>query len=555
MKILFALLLILSLTACGGSSGGGAVSDDDDSTPLFADLVSSAYTNCARTNSGVFKCWGYGESYNFANGLDETISDDPEETGEGIPAAQLGDTRIVHAETNEYFGCALYVDNTVKCWGDNSYVGLDDPDSDTTDYTGDSPDELGNNLPVIDFGTDLYATQLSLGNSHACVILNNGRVKCWGDGGDGRTGYGDEEDRGDEANEMGDNLPYVDLGTDGGAEPYTAKKIAAGWDLTCAVLNNDQLKCWGENDEAQLGYGDFEDRGDEADEMGNNLPFVDLGAGRSVKDVFVYYEHACAILDNDALKCWGANDDGEIGLGTGDDVVGNTVPDTNSYCNDLTFEVLYTQNNLPGGDPNCALGGIEFQYANDYNDNDILDDPLSTRYFCHVHDADRELNVVTLNPGDGGCTDGGIELEIDFDNNDGMGDRLAEVDFGSSSPVIDVLLGDDHTCGLLRDGTLRCWGDNSDGQSGIDEIDSYGNGVGETPENRAAPDLGAGLYATSIAGSYDYSCAILNNDTIKCWGYDNDYATLGVPAYFDLGVGDGDPMDEMGEALEAVPLF
>jgi len=53
----------------------------------------------------------------------------------------------------------------------------------------------------------------------------------------------------------------------------------------------------GENDRSQAGYGDFNDRGDEPGEMGNNLPFVDLGTGRSARKVFAYYVHTCAILD------------------------------------------------------------------------------------------------------------------------------------------------------------------------------------------------------------------------------------------------------------------
>jgi len=48
---------------------------------------------------------------------------------------------------------------------------------------------------------------------------------------------------------------------------------------------------------------------------------------------------------------------------------------------------------------------------------------------------------------------------------------------------------------------------------------------------------------------------LLNTDEIKCWGYDNDYATLGVPEYLDEYIGDGDPEPEMGNALQLVPVF
>ena len=62
----------------------------------------------------------------------------------------------------------------------------------------------------------------------------------------GRLGYGDS-DRGDEPNEMGQNLPFVDLGTG-----KTAKQISVGEYSTCAILNDDSLKCLGWNNVVNL---------------------------------------------------------------------------------------------------------------------------------------------------------------------------------------------------------------------------------------------------------------------------------------------------------------
>lgn len=483
---ILALFMLVSLTACDFDLKSQVqVSQEPESQepevipPYITSIESSAYTNCILTRDGVFKCWGYRGAYNFANGLNdddenEYISDDPEEKADGIPASQLGDMTVLHAETNEYFGCALYENKSVKCWGNNDYVGLDDPANDTSGYTGDIPEELGNNLPVINFGDGLTVKQLSLGNAHACVILNNDRLKCWGSNDYGQAGLGDTETRGDDANEMGDALSYVDLGTDENQEPYTAKQVMAGYGLTCAVLNNDQIKCWGDNSSAQLGYGDIENRGDDADEMGNNLPFVDLGSQRTVKKVFAYYAHTCAILDNDALKCWGDNSYGQIGLAIASDYVGSPA------------------------------------------------------------------NM--------------------------MGDNLLEIDFASDAAVVDVLLGDNHTCALLADSTLKCWGYNAYGQAGLDSDETeWGTGIDESPGNRTSPNLGtdesgAALFAVAIAGSYDYSCAVLNNNSVKCWGYDGGYATLGTPEYFDTYIGDGIvapgvPGTEMGDNLKAIELF
>merc|ERR1719474_1539050 len=47
---------------------------------------------------------------------------------------------------------------------------------------------------------------------HGCTSDDNGMVKCWGRGDYGQLGYNDLENRGDNPNEMGDNLPFLDLG-------------------------------------------------------------------------------------------------------------------------------------------------------------------------------------------------------------------------------------------------------------------------------------------------------------------------------------------------------
>eukprot|EP01083_Nonionella_stella_P223955 797583_1 len=123
-------------------------------------------------------------------------------------------------------------------------------------------------------------------------------MKCFGDNMFGQIGYGDTNNRGDEANEMGDNLLEIDLGTN-----FIPMQIVAGYDNevkcwgynlhgqlgygdtnnrgdhTCALSTANKVKCFGDNMFGQLGYGDTNNRGDAANEMGESLLEIDLGTG------------------------------------------------------------------------------------------------------------------------------------------------------------------------------------------------------------------------------------------------------------------------------------
>src|SRR5262249_3648860 len=96
-------------------------------------------------------------------------------------------------------------------------------------------------------------------------------------------------------------------------------QLASSGQHTCVITEISQVKCWGHNNYGQLGYGDTNDRGDQAGEMGASLPVVNLGAGRLAKKIATGFFHTCAILDDDTLKCWGRNVDGQLGYGDTND--------------------------------------------------------------------------------------------------------------------------------------------------------------------------------------------------------------------------------------------
>ena len=65
---------------------------------------------------------------------------------------------------------------------------------------------------MIDDGcTDRTVEEMGRGTAHSCALLDNQRVKCWGANNHGQLGLGDTNYRGDQAGEMGDNLPFLNL--------------------------------------------------------------------------------------------------------------------------------------------------------------------------------------------------------------------------------------------------------------------------------------------------------------------------------------------------------
>jgi cysteine-rich repeat protein len=408
-----------------------------------------------------------------------------------------------------FFICALSSGGTVKCWGDNSYGQLGLGD---TEARGDEPNEMGENLPTVALGSGRYATSIATGMNHVCALLDDGSIKCWGDNLNGTLGLGDTENRGDEPDEMGDNLPAVSLGTG-----LRAVGIAAGLGVTCALLNDRSLKCWGHNRYGQLGLGDTEDRGDEPGEMGNNLPAVNLNADLRPIALATTGGGTCALLDDSSVRCWGMNSGGA--LGTGDDDPYNYRGDEPGEMGDALPAIsLGTGRRAVSVEPQCAL----------------LDDGSVKCWGSNW--------LGSLGLGD---------MEDRGDEPGEMGDDLPAVNLGSGRRVTTIDRGGGFACALLDDRSMKCWGYGMFGQLGLGDTENRGDEAGEMGDDLPAVALGSERYATAVSsrGGFGGACALLDDGTVKCWGSN---------ASGQLGLGDtedrGDEPDEMGDNLPVVEL-
>eukprot|EP01083_Nonionella_stella_P306922 1076844_1 len=123
----------------------------------------------------------------------------------------------------------------------------------------------------------LQVVELLQVHIHTCALSTSGGVKCFGRNDFGQLGLGDSNNRGNEANEMGDALLEVDFGSG-----FDVAQITAGAYHTCALSTSGGVKCFGRNYYGQLGLVDTNNRGDDANEMGDALLEVDFGSGFDV---------------------------------------------------------------------------------------------------------------------------------------------------------------------------------------------------------------------------------------------------------------------------------
>ncbi|CAM9333437.1 unnamed protein product [Chrysoparadoxa australica] len=172
---------------------------------------------------------------------------------------------------------------------------------------------MGEALDCVDLGEGVLATQISAGADYTCAVTANKDeeylgLKCWGGNDQGQLGLGlgDYSYRGNNPGEMGDALPFVDLGNDDLQVLSLAR--GSGNKHTCAVVTGGLLYCWGGNQVGQLG---LEHSGKHA-----KPELVNLGLNADVASATMGRGHTCAVLtDGRGVKCWGTGTRSRLGLG------------------------------------------------------------------------------------------------------------------------------------------------------------------------------------------------------------------------------------------------
>lgn len=235
---------------------------------------------------GRVRAFGLNGAYELGLGHAQAVGDDETPAGADVPTIVALDGRAVQLAVGRGFACARLEDARVQCWGRGDMGQL-----------GRGP-QSGPQWPMdVPLGGD--AVELAAGAAHVCARLSSGAIRCWGDGADGRLGYGHAIDDGATPQRTGD----VPLGG-------TATKLAAGEAHTCALLESGAVRCWGDGSDGRLGYGRVETIGDDeppsfAGDVALGGPATQLVAGR---------RHTCALRSDGMLRCWGNGSQGQLGL-------------------------------------------------------------------------------------------------------------------------------------------------------------------------------------------------------------------------------------------------
>ncbi len=351
-----------------------------------------------------------------------------------LPQSLAGDLRgVAQVSAGGAHTCAVMLNGGVKCWGDNRSGQLGDG---TT---------RSRSAPVAVLGLTEKVVMISAGGAHTCAVTAIGGVKCWGHNGSGQLGDGTTVNR---------SMPVDVVGLTG-----SVQAITAGIRYTCALMTNGDVQCWGNNDLGQLGDGTTSAR---------LTPVTVIGLADSVQSLDAGQQHTCALVHDGSVKCWGDNGHGELGDGT-----------------TVTRLTPVAVVGLPG-DMQAVSAGDAFSCA---------------------------LTVA------GGVKCWGAGTSGQLGNGRFIERQLTPVDVVDLLPGVKALsAGDAHTCVIQADDAASCWGLNYTGQVG----------AGSPASNIWRPTGVVGLTnaVMGIAANSLHTCALLADGDVKCWGR-NDYGQLG----------------------------
>jgi alpha-tubulin suppressor-like RCC1 family protein len=443
----------------------------------ISSIAAGSWHTCALTAVGGVKCWGRNRDGQLGDGtiIDRLTPVNVSGLTSGVSAITAGGSHT----------CALTEGGMVKCWGASAFVQLGN-DTTTQHLTPISVSGLASGVRAITAGID-----------YTCALFTGGGVKCWGLNWDGQLGDGTTTDR---------LTPVSVSGLESGV-----RAIATGGTHNCALIVGGRVKCWGNNERGQLGDGTTTQ---------HLTPVSVSGLASRASAITTGLAHTCALTSAGGVKCWGFNDDGQLG------------DDTTTFSStpmDVSGLVSGVSAITAGWGHTCARtsgGGVKC-WGN--NDRGQLGDGTTTQHLTPVSVSGLANGVSAIAAGynhtcaltaEGGvkCWGGNASGQLG-DSTDT--DRLTPISvngLASGDIAIDAIdAGAWHTCALSASGGVKCWGANASGQQGDG-----------TTTTRLTPVPVSGLASRvgAISTGFRHSCALTVGRRVMCWGY-NESGQLG----------------------------
>lgn len=299
-----------------------------------------------------------------------------------------------------------------------------------------------------------------------------------------------------------------------GDDVLEAVQVSAGSYHTCAVTTSGAAKCWGFNNNGQLGDGTVVDK---------YTPTAVVGLSSGVTSISAGFYHTCAVQSGTAL-CWGAGGSGRLGHGS------STASYTPVQVRDgsATGPALTGVTQVVAGiTHSCAVhaGAAKCWGAN--SDGQVGDGSTTTRNFAvQVSGLTGQVSSVTT----GGTSTVGGYFSCAIHNGaakcwgNQLSGRLGNTvvtDTGATTPQsvvgltsgVTVLSGGGYHACAIHNGAAKCWGSQSGGR--------LGNGTTSGSSGTPVSVTGLGSGVTVLDVGADHACAV-QNGAAKCWGTQAD---------------------------------
>ncbi len=452
----------------------------------FKTVAAGNRHSCALRSDDTLQCWGRGKFKGDGstwNGMWYAIN----YSGNGARVNPYTSLKAVTTDGRDHYGhtCVIRYDDTVRCWGDNTFGQAVPPDGTFKSIDASPYQTCGirsdNTMACWPGNANIPGSfeAVAVGFGHRCGLRSDSSVTCWGTYYDGNT-----------------NRPFV-------APDGTFKAIAADNDHACGLRTDDTITCWGSNyDTTHSVY----------------IGQADPPSG-TFKAVTASNQHSCGLRSDNTITCWGSNEHGHTDAPSGNfkAVTGGR----GHFCGLRSDDTITCWGNNRSGQADAPGGRFKAIDANSGDDACALRSDGTVKCwgtsfeYYGLDQPDGTLKAVTVGR-DHTCglrTDNTIICWGSYNDWSDTSDTGAPASRPSGAPdghFKEIASGRDQTCGLRTDNTITCWG----------YFHSWDEGD-RTSQPAFAP---GGSFKTVTAGS-SHSCGLRSDNSITCWGSNGDGQT------------------------------